>query len=119
MNDDAILYAVWPGTVVLHDGSERTFNAAELAAAYGITGEPYLTATSELDLPRDPEARLRYIELKPRGDDTYPDMKYNLEDDDTDVAYRPDFDTTHKYIGETDPRFIDPDIVEDGLVGDI
>lgn len=106
---DDILYAVWPGTVLCDDGVERTFTALELATAYGVQDEPYLTVTEEADLPSDPMERMRYIELKPRADNTYQDYKYVAEDDGEDVAYRPDFDASKQYIDSTDPDNIYPD----------
>lgn len=118
MNDDAILYAVYPGTVTLYDGSQKTWTAANLAAAYGVSGESYLTVNTNLDLPRDPQLLMRYIHLTPRGDDTYQDIKYTLEDDDLDVAYRPEFDSRKPYTMETDPRNVDPIHDELPKVGD-
>lgn len=106
---DDILYAVWPGSVDCYDGVTRTFTALELATAYGVEAEPYLTVTSELDLPSDPMERLRYIEFKPRADNNYEDYKYVAEDDGQVIAYRPDFDASKRYLQETDPDNIYPD----------
>lgn len=107
---DDITYAVWPGSVTLYDGTVRTFTALELATAYGVQDEPYLTITNESQLPRDPKKRLKIIELKPRQDDKYQNYKYVAEDDGQEIAYRPDFDGKKRYIQETDPNNVDPDI---------
>lgn len=106
------LYAVQPGTVTLFDGTTRTFTALELATAYGVQDEPYLTVNSDLDLPRNPLERMRYIVLSPRADNKYQDIMYTAEDDGEDTAYRPDFDGTKKYIQETDRHNVEPDIPE-------
>lgn len=106
---DNILYAIYPGTVNLINGGTRTFTALELATAYGVQDEPYLTVTSDTQLPRDPKQRMRYIELRPRSDNLYQNYKYVAEDDGEETALRPDFDGTKKYIQETDPLNIDPD----------
>lgn len=108
-----IQYAVQPGTVTLHDGSTKVWTAAALATAYGVAGTPYLTINSELDLPTDPRERMKILVLVPRPDDIYEDIMYTAEDDGEDVAYRPDFDAKKKYLQETDPRNIDPDIIDD------
>mgnify|MGYP006921736784 CR=1 FL=1 len=104
------LYAVQPGSVTLYDGTVRTFTALELATAYGVQDEPYLTVNSDLDLPRNPLERMRYVLLIPRQDNKYENIMYTAEDDGEDVAYRPDFDDTKQYIQETDQNNIDSDI---------
>lgn len=107
------LYAVQPGSVTLYDGTVRTFTALELATAYGVQDEPYLTVNSDLDLPRNPIERMRYVLLTPRQDNKYENIMYTAEDDGEDVAYRPDFDDTKQYVQETDPLMIDADINPD------
>lgn len=103
-------YAVWPGSVLCYDGVTRSFTAPELATLYGVQATPYLTITNENQLPRDPMQRMKIIELKPRADNKYQNIMYTAEDDGEDVAYRPDFDGTKKYIQETDPRNPDSDV---------
>lgn len=117
---DDILYAVLPGTVDCYDGVTRTFTAVELAGLYGITDKPYITIAGEDDLPQDPLERMRYIVLKPRQDNYYEDYTYVAEDDGEDVAYRPDFDATKKYLQETNPDRIYPDeLTEEKLEDDV
>lgn len=117
--ESELLYAVWPGSVDLVDqdgiptGETRTFTALELATAYGVEDTDYLVVNSELDLPRDPMQRMLYIELKPRPDNYYENIRYTAEDDNEDVAYRPDFDASKKWIDETDPQHIYPDEEEE------
>ena len=106
---DDILYAVYPGTVTLMSGEDKTWTAIDLAAAYGVDGEDYLIVNNISDLPDDPKQIMRYIHLKPRSDDLYEDIMYVAEDDGQEVAYRPDFDARKKYIQETDPENINPD----------
>lgn len=100
--DSDILYAIYPGTVTLYDGSQRTLTALELATEYGVEDESYLTVNSPTDIPRD-ETHLRYIHLKPRADNIYPDMKdsEHLQDDDEQVTWGADFDGDKQYTQET------------------
>lgn len=108
-----LLYAVQPGTVTLYDGSTKTWTAVDLATAYGVQDEPYLTVNSDLDLPRDPAQRMKYLVLVPRADDKYQNIMYTAEDDGEDIAYRPDFDGDKPYLQETPRRWVDPDVNED------
>lgn len=62
-----IKYAVYPGSVVLRDGTTATFTASQLAAAYGVS--TYLTINTYADIPKG-IAYFEYIHLKPRADDT-------------------------------------------------
>jgi hypothetical protein len=103
-----IKYAVYPGPVTLYDGTEITWNAADLAAAYGVDGEPYLTINSHLDIPRG-EAYFEYIHLKPRSDNIYRNIMDTTQDDDQVITYGEDFDGSKKYTQETDPLNIDKD----------
>lgn len=102
-----IKYAVYPGSVTLYNGTIRTFTAAELAAAYGVSGEAYLTVNSDLDLPRDYRERMQYIELRPRQDNIYRNIKEEAQDDDAAVTWGPNFDGNKKYTDETDPQTVD------------
>lgn len=102
-----ILYAVYPGSVTLRNGIVRTFTAAELATVYGVQNEPYLVVNSDLDLPRDPEAQMRYIHLKPRPDNYYENIKDVAQDDGQPVTWGLDFDGTKQWTDETDPLNID------------
>ena len=120
---DDILYAVYPGTIEIrdYDGNSlgmKTWTAEALAAAYGVQDEPYLVVNSELDLPDDPLQQMRYIHLVPRADDIYENIKYTAEDDGQEVAYRPDFDARKKYIQETDPLNIDPELATEERLED-
>jgi hypothetical protein len=111
-----IYYAVRPGSITLYDGSTRTLTAAELAALYGVDGEPYRVVNNDMDLPDDPEERMKYLVLVPRADNRYENIMYTAEDDGQDTAYRSDFDGTKRYIQETDHRALleedDGDILE-------
>jgi hypothetical protein len=103
------LYAVYPGPVTLLDGvTVKIWTAADLASAYGVADEPYLVVNSSLEEPQGLEY-FKYLHLKPRSDDFYENIKYVAEDDGQVESWRPDFDSTKKYIQETDPRHIYPD----------
>ena len=107
-------YAVYPGTVSTYDENgnptgDVTWNAADLAAAYGVQDEPYLTVNSPLDVPKG-LAYFEYLHLVPRADNKYENIMYTAEDDGEDVAYRPEFDPTKQYFHKTDPPYKDPDL---------
>lgn len=95
-----IKYAVYPGSVTTYGGVDKTFTAAELAAAYGVDGESYLTVNSNTDIPQG-ESYFEYIHLKPRKDDIYVDIKEVAHDDGQEVTYDEDFDGDRMYIQET------------------
>lgn len=101
MSDTSPLYAVYPGSVTLRDGSVRTFTALQLATAYGVQAKPYRVITGAF--PQD-GTEINYIHLKPRPDDTYQDITFTAEDDGQVESYRRDFDGDRKYIQETDPQ---------------
>lgn len=103
------LYAIYPGSVTLYDGTVKTWSAVQLAAAYGVQDDAYLVVNNTLQIPQGTDY-FKYIHLKPRADDLYQDIKYTSEDDGQDVAYRPDFDASKRYIQETNPRTIDPEV---------
>ena len=110
---EPLLYAVYPGSVTLYNGTVATFTALELATAYGVQDEPYLTVNNGLQVPQG-EAYFNYIHLKPRKDGIYRNIKVTAQDDDSDVTWGPDFDGDKKYTDETDPNNIDKDIdIED------
>lgn len=104
MSTTSPLYAVYPGTVTLRDGSTKSWTAAALAAAYGLTTQPYRTITGAF--PQD-GTEINYIHLKPRPDDTYQSIIYTAEDDGQVESYRPDFDGDKKYIQETNPNSLE------------
>lgn len=104
-----IKYAVYPGTVTIYSGQEITWNAADLAAAYGVDGEDYLVINSHTDIPAG-EAYFEYIHLKPRADNTYINIMDTAQDDDQVITYGEDFDGTKKYTQETDRHNIDKDV---------
>ena len=94
-------FAIYPGSVTTYDGTVRTFTALELATAYGVQDEPYLTVNSHVDIPQG-EAYFEYVHLKPRQDDYYQNyLEYGLFDEE-DVTLGPDFDGDRKYTQETD-----------------
>lgn len=107
-----VKYAIYPGTVSVRDEDgnaigDATFTALELATAYGVQDEDYLTIDDG-----DPEpqgmAYFEYIHLKPRADNKYQNMKSQIED-----IYRPDFDGTKRWTDETQPDKIDPELDEE------
>lgn len=102
------LYAIYPGSVTLYSGVVKTWNADDLAAAYGVQDDNYLVVNNPAEVPVGIDY-FDYIHLKPRADDFYQNIKYVSEDDGEDVAYRPDFDATKRWIDETDPMNIYPD----------
>lgn len=107
-----VKYAIYPGTVATYDEdgnyvTDVTWSAADLAVAYGVDGEPYLTVTNEQWSLSDMEY-FEYIHLKPRADGKYIDMLAEVED-----TYRPDFDASKRWTNETDPRNIYPEIGND------
>jgi hypothetical protein len=102
-----VKYAIYPGDVILQDGSTKTWTAIDLAAAYGLAGEDYLVVNNPTEIPQG-LAYLEYIHLAPRDDDLYINMKEQIED-----VYRPDFDAKKRYTEETDPMKIDPDITDE------
>jgi len=104
-----ILYAVYPGSVTLYNGTVRTFTALELATAYGVQAESYLTVNTNADIPQG-TTYFNYIHLKPRKDNTYQDIKVTAQDDDSNITYGEDFDGSKMYTQETDPTKIDKDI---------
>ena len=104
-----ILYAVYPGTITLYDGSEVTYTASELAALYGVDDESYLTVSTDLQeaqLKADPETYSRYIHLKLRKDNKYYDIKDAEHTQDDSLSGR-DFDGRRKYTQETKHPFND------------
>ena len=104
-----IKYVIYPGSVVLQDGTTATFTAGELATAYGIDGGDYLTVNSYLDVPAG-VTYFEYIHLKPRADGVYINIKDTAQDDGQTITYGEDFDGTKKYTQETDPLNIDKDV---------
>jgi len=103
-----IKYAVYPGTVTLLSGGEATFTAGELATAYGVDGEDYLTINTSADIPSG-QTYFEYIHLKPRADGIYRNIMTTAQDDGEDVTWGEDFDGSKKYTQETDPQHIDND----------
>lgn len=105
-------YAIYPGTTPVYDENgdyigDQTFTDVELATAYGVQDEDYLTIPDG-----DPEpqgmAYFEYIHLKPRADGKYINMLNQVED-----TYRPDFDGKKRWTNETDPHKIDPEVEND------
>lgn len=103
-----IKYAVYPGSVTLYDGTVRTFTALELATAYGVENEPYLTVSNNSQIPQG-LAYFQYIHLKPRKDDRYVNIKDTAQDDDQNITWGRDFDGEKTYTQETDRNNIDND----------
>jgi hypothetical protein len=107
-----VKYAIYPGTTPVYneDGDyvgDATFTAEELATAYGVEGEDYLTVENDTWSLQD-MAYFEYIHLKPRSDGKYINMLTQVEE-----IYRPDFDSKKRYTEETDPRAIDPEVEND------
>lgn len=103
-----IKYAVYPGSVTIYDGSVVTFTALELATAYGVQGESYLTVNNGTQVPTG-TTYFEYIHLKPRADNTYRNIMTTAQDDDTVLTYGEDFDGDKTYIQETNHKNIDKD----------
>lgn len=104
-----IKYAVYPGTVTIYSGAEIVWTAEDLAEAYGVDGEDYLTVNTNADIPAG-ETYFEYIHLKPRADNIYRNIKDTAQDDDEAVTWGEDFDGDKTYIQETDPKNIDKDL---------
>ena len=107
-----VKYAIYPGTVATYDENgdyvaDVTWSAVDLATAYGVQGEPYLTIPDGSPEPGG-KTYFEYIHLKPRSDGKYIDMLAEVND-----VYRPDFDSSKRWTNETDPRNIDPEIAND------
>ena len=103
-----IKYAVYPGSVTLYNGTTATFTDVELATAYGVEDETYLTVNTHADIPQG-EEYFDYIHLKPRADGLYLNIKETAQDDDQAVTYGQDFDGSKTYTDETNPNNIDKD----------
>lgn len=97
---DEIEYAVYPGSVTLYNGTVREFTALELATAYGVEGESYLTVNNETEIPQG-ESYFNYIHLKPRRDNIYENIKTVAQDDDQEVTMGEDFNGDKEYTQET------------------
>lgn len=96
-----IKYAVYPGTVTLYDGSERTLTGEELVTLFGIEDREYIIVDSLEDRPDDIED-LEYIHLTPRADNLYPNMKAATHDDDQVITWDRNFDGDKEYTQQTD-----------------
>lgn len=97
---DEILYAVYPGSVTLYDGTTATLTGPELAELFGVQDEDYLTVTGPENEPQGEDA-MRYIHLTPRADGIYPNMKVATHDDDEEITWDRDFDGSKQYTQET------------------
>lgn len=97
-----VKYAVYPGTVTLYDGSERTLTGEELVELFGIADKDYIIIEDVADRP-DGLEDLEYIHLTPRGDDLYPNIPAVNHDDDQEVTWDRDFDGDRQYTMETVP----------------
>lgn len=104
----AIQYAVYPGSVTLRTGEVATFTALELATAYGVQDEPYLTVADNTQIP-SAATFFNYIHLKPRADGLYENIKVTAQDDDEEITYGENFDGSKKYTMETNPNTVDQD----------
>ncbi len=107
-----VKYAIYPGTTPVYDENgdyigDQTFTALELATAYGVEEEDYLTVP-EAGFEPQGKRYFEYIHLKPRTDGKYINMKTQVEE-----IWRPDFDAKKKWTEETDPRAIDPEVEND------
>lgn len=95
------LYAVYPGSVTLYDGTVLSFTALELATAYGVQDEPYVTIANASEVPQG-EAYFDYIHLKPRQDNHYQSWQAYAMDDGEQVTMGQDFDGSKQYTDQTD-----------------
>lgn len=102
------LYAIYPGSVTLYDGTEVEFTALELAEAYGVQDEPYITISSPEEVPQGMDF-FDYIHLKPRPDNYYENWKDYALDNGEEVAMGEDFDGDRQYTQETDKKALDID----------
>lgn len=95
-------YAIYPGTVTLYDGTERTLTGVELATLFGVQDKEYIVIESVEDRPVGLED-LEYIHLTPRQDNLYPNIPLVNHDDGEIIAWERDFDASKEYTMETDP----------------
>lgn len=77
----SIKYAVYPGTVTLINGEEKSFTALELAQLYGVQDDYEEVTQGEA------EPYAEYIHLKPRPDGRYEDMKMKLHDNGQQITW--------------------------------
>lgn len=104
-----IKYAVYPGSVTLYNGVVETYTALELATAFGVEDEPYLTVANNTQIPQG-ESYFEYIHLKPRADGVYRDIMQTAQDDGEIITMGEDFDGSKRYTQETDLNAIDKDL---------
>lgn len=102
-----VKYAVYPGSVTIYNGTVVSFTALELATAYGVESESYITVNNNTEIPSN---YFEYIHLKPRADNRYVNIKVTAQDDDQTLTWDRDFDGSKTYTQETDPNNIDKDI---------
>lgn len=90
-----VLYAVFPGTVTTHDGEVLNLTYNDLISLYNVEPEDCILTSSV------PSRLLyRYILLKPRQDNVYPNTG-DLEKLGDRIEWGPDFDGRKKYTMET------------------
>lgn len=90
-----MLYAVYPGTVITHEGEEQTLTYEELIELYGVDPAECVLGTTV------PQNRLMYyILLKPRKDGLYDNIRDQVELGD-EIKWGPDFDGRKRFIQET------------------
>jgi len=89
-------YAIYPGTVVTHEGETQDLTYEELIELYGVDAEDCVLGTT---VPQN--QLMYYILLKPRQDGEY----HNINDQvqlGNEIKWGPDFDGKKKWIQETD-----------------
>lgn len=95
-----VKYGIYPGTVTLYDGTQKTFTASELADAYGLSPGEYEELSEGPSQPQGMDY-LEYIHLHPRRDDVYYDVKEEIHDDGQQSTLDEDFDGNKRWIHET------------------
>ena len=88
-------FAVYPGTVTTYDDQVVTMTYNDLIAAYNV--DPAKCVLGSTVAQRD---LMRYILLKPRRDNEYPDMREPTELG-AEQKWGPDFDGSKKWTQET------------------
>ena len=85
-------FAVYFGSVRLHNGMIETYSASEVADFYGVGDEDYLAVDMAAPLPfENGPDYMSYIHLKPLADGRYYNAieRFNTENE---IQYKRDFD---------------------------
>lgn len=65
-------WAVYYGTIRLHDGSTATYTALQIATLYGVQAQPYLAISLAGPFPfKNGQEEMSYYHLKPLPDGQY------------------------------------------------